>query len=70
MTSETKLGDKTLYLATGEVSDDGSTMTRTTGAPAKEDQEIVLTLREQESGGFKVVSRQLEIGSMVQRRGN
>ena len=48
MTSETKLGDKTLYLATLEVSDDGNTMTRTTWAPAKEDQKTVLTLKKQE----------------------
>jgi len=48
MTSETKLGSKTLYLATLEVSDDGNTMTRTTWAPAKEDQETVLTLKKQE----------------------
>lgn len=47
MTSETKLGDKTLYLATLEVSDDGNTMTRTTWAPAKEDQRTVLTLKKQ-----------------------
>ncbi|MGA7222966.1 MAG: hypothetical protein WBX16_08920 [Candidatus Acidiferrales bacterium] len=47
MTSETKLGDKTLYLATLEVSDDGNTMTRTTWAPAKEDQKTVLTLKKE-----------------------
>jgi hypothetical protein len=48
MTSETKLGDKTLYLATLEVSEDGNTLTRTTWAPAKEDQKTVLTLKKQE----------------------
>ena len=48
MTSETKLGDKTLYLATLEVSDDGNTLTRTTWPPAKEDQKTVLTLKKQE----------------------
>ena len=47
MTSETRLGGKTLYLATLEVSDDGNTMTRTTWAPAKEDQKTVLTLKKQ-----------------------
>lgn len=48
MTSETKLGDKTLYLATLEVSEDGNTLTHTTWAPAKEDQKNVLTLKKQE----------------------
>jgi hypothetical protein len=48
MTSETKLGDKTLYLATLEISEDGNTLTRTTWAPAKEDQKTVLTLKKQE----------------------
>ncbi len=48
MTSETKLGDKTLYFATLEVSEDGNTLTRTTWAPAKEDQKTVLTLQKQE----------------------
>ena len=48
MRSETKLGDKTLYLATLEVSEDGNTLTRTTWAPGKEDQRTVLTLKKQE----------------------
>jgi hypothetical protein len=48
MRSETKLGDKTLYLAALEVSEDGNTLTRTTCAPGKEDQKTVLTLKKQE----------------------
>ncbi|MGC1620184.1 MAG: hypothetical protein WA765_16965, partial [Candidatus Acidiferrum sp.] len=48
MTSETRLGAKTLYLATLEVSEDGNTLTRTTWAPANEDQKTVLTLKKQE----------------------
>lgn len=47
ITSETRLGSKTLYFATLEVSDDGNTMTRTTWAPEKEDQKTVLTLKKQ-----------------------
>jgi len=47
MTSETRLGSKTLYFATFEVSDDGSTLTRTTWAPGKEDQKTVLTLKKE-----------------------
>jgi hypothetical protein len=47
MTSETRLGSKTLYFATLDVSDDGNTMTRTTWAPTKEDQKTVLTLKKQ-----------------------
>ena len=47
MTSETKLGEKALYLANFEVSQDGNTLTRTTWAPTKEDQKTVLILKKQ-----------------------
>jgi hypothetical protein len=47
MTSEIKVGDKTIALATLEVSEDGKTLTRSTWPPGKEDQKTVLTLEKQ-----------------------
>ena len=47
MTSETKLGDRTLYLATREVLERDNTLTRITWAPGKEGQKTVLILEKQ-----------------------